>query len=443
MSITIIISAALCALILLQCGWWVSVGILESRQRRRLFRNVQRWLQSELLYVQQAEIPESRCSDSENKWVGYREFRVLEKNQESPSCVSIVLAPADGKPLADFLPGQHLVVKVRPGGSGASVARCYTISSPPGRPTYRITVRRQDTRQDAGPTAQTRTSVSQLIHDDLRIGDVVLAKTPGGRFHLNVESHRPIVMLAAGIGITPMISMLEHLAQSPQADDVKQERPVMLMYGVRDGSDHPFRSRLDELASAHDWLTVVYCYSAPRHGIDRESTDYHIAGRIDVSWLQRLLPHHRCEFYLCGPAGFMQSTYDGLMEWGVDPSMVHFESFGPSTVRRGDPVRGASREGSEKDAAETRQQVTHSVTIHPGNHSLTSRDDETTLLELAEANGVPLESGCRSGQCGSCTLRLLAGQVDYTVADVDVAEGECLPCVAVPISEVVLEVPST
>ncbi len=437
MSIALIIGAALCALVLLQCGWWVSAGILESRQRRRLFRNVQRWLQSELLYVQDPANRDAPGSYSAHGWVGYREFRVVEKTLESPSCVSILLSPADAKPLADFRPGQHLVIKVRPGGSGSSAARCYSISSPPGLATYRITVRRQDSDSSEGA----RTSVSRLIHDDLQVGDVVLAKSPAGHFHLDAESPRPIVMLAAGIGITPMISMLEHLASavsSSKTGNSNRARPVMLMYGVRDGSDHPFRKRLNELAAAHEWLTVVHCYSSPRRGVDREGVDYHIAGRIDVAWLRRLLPHHRCEFYLCGPAGFMQSTYDGLVDWGVDPGMIHFESFGPSTVRRSRPDEDQSAEQAANNSAGT----AHPVTIHPGNHRLTSPGDDTTLLELAEANNIPLESGCRSGQCGSCTLRLLAGQVKYTVANVDVPEGECLPCVAVPLSEVVLEVPS-
>ena len=428
---------ALCAIVLLQCGWWMSVSLWDFRSRRRQYDVSLEWLRRQIEATESVTPPTEPPADTGApadvangaRWQGFRTFVVTRLERETESCTSVVLRPADGKPIPAFLPGQHLTIRFAIPGQDKPVVRCYSLSGPSDSDEYRITVKRVPppaNRTDLPPGC-----ASNHINSELKEGDRLDVKSPAGHFFLDVSTGRPIVLLAGGIGITPMLSMIETLVASGH------RRPVLLVYGVRHGGDHPFRERIRQLVRSNDWLHSVVCYSSPRAGEDRLGRDYDLPGYVSVDWMRKLLPNKRCDFYLCGPPPFMQSVYEGLIDWGVSESQIRFEAFGPASIKR-----KRSQTKNLDGAAVTPSQPTIQVRFQPGGQTVAWSGQHESLLELAEANGIAIDSGCRSGACGTCQVRLAAGTVEYPEGvDPDVSPGECLACVARPKDNVELELP--
>jgi ferredoxin-NADP reductase/predicted pyridoxine 5'-phosphate oxidase superfamily flavin-nucleotide-binding protein len=240
-----------------------------------------------------------------------RELRVVGREVESADVVSFWLEDATGAGLPSWQPGQHLPLEVVPEAGAPAALRTYSLSNAPG-PRYRISVKRE-----------TQGRVSRTLHDRLDVGGLLRASAPAGDFALDLESlapERPVVLIGAGIGITPLASMLHALAQE------RRDQPLVLVHGARDGRHHPLadelRSRIAALPNGHMHVR----YSRPRPE-DARGRDYDDAGRIDVGLLARLLPGLAGEFFLCGPAPFMAQLESDLLRLGVDPSHIHFESF--------------------------------------------------------------------------------------------------------------------
>ena len=360
-------------------------------------------------------------------WQGLRKFRVLRRSHEDPSCsqCSFYLAPLDGAPLPPFRPGQYLTFSFDASPSaaeqaGVRVTRCYSLSDRPGADHYRVTIKR------VGPPAQQPgcpPGVSSThFHDQVQAGDVVEARAPGGHFFLDAASQAPVVLIAGGIGITPMMSMLLWcLSEQPQ-------RPVHLYYGVRQGADHAFKDALESLAATHPQFKLQVAYSQPANS-DRPGTDYQHAGRVDLALLQQTLPHGAHQFYICGPAAMMESLVPALVAWGVPEAAIHFEAFGPASVRLPSAVQAPPSPAGPLE-----------VRFSRSGRSLTWQGDEGNLLAFAERHGIAVESGCRSGSCGSCETRVLAGSVRYVQKpDHDPQPGHCLLCVGAPGPDLVLE----
>jgi ferredoxin-NADP reductase len=248
-------------------------------------------------------------------------------------------------------------------------------------------------------------------------GDVVQVKAPAGHFFIDPDASVPAVFIAGGIGITPMMSMLRWcLAEQP-------DRLIHLYYGVRSRADHAFKLVLEALAAAHPTFQLNVVYGSPGPD-DVQGRDYQHPGRVDLSLLRRTLPHGRHQFYVCGPPPMMQSLVPALRAWGVQDSDIRFEAFGPASVRPTGPV-------SNEPAVATAASI--AVRFSRAGRTLTWDGQDANLLDFAERHGLAVDSGCRTGSCGTCQTRLLSGVVTYAdKPDHDIPKGQCLLCVGKP-----------
>lgn len=360
-------------------------------------------------------------------WPGWREFRVVRREFEdaAQSQCSFYLEPVDGQPLPSFRPGQFLTFALdvgapAPGQAARTLTRCYSLSDRPEASHYRVTIKRVPAPTDHPEYAPGQSS--GYFHDHVRAGDVLRVKAPSGHFHIDADAAVPVVLVGGGIGITPMMSMLRWcVAQQPQ-------RAVHLYYGVRDGREHAFKPVLEQIAATHPALRLHVAYSRPG-AADVPGRDYHHAGHVDLDLLRRTLPHGRHQFYVCGPAPMMSTLVPALAQWGVPLPDLHFEAFGPATVK----LPGAS-----PDPASASVEV--EVRFARSGRTLRWDGSDASLLDFAERHGIAVDSGCRSGGCGSCETRVLEGSVLYPHApDHDVAAGHCLLCTGRPASALVLE----
>ena len=355
-----------------------------------------------------------------NEWKGWREFQIVRRETESDNIMSLYLAPTDARPLPGFKPGQFLTIEVSIPNQHAPEIRTYTISDAPNPKTYRLTIKRARASSTSPDVPQGL--VSNFFHDHMRVGSVLRAKSPAGEFCLQQESRRPVVLLSAGVGITPMIAMLNSLCAN------RGSRPIWFLHGARNRSEHAFGPHVRDIASNHPNVHVHICYSQPTpQDIDEGLCDN--GGRLDINLLKWLLPERLADFYLCGPGPFMKSLHHGLREWGVPSERIHYEFFGPSTVNLNKP-------GS-------RVEVTTSfrhVEFRPAGISCRWDGSHSSLLDLALAAGLKPAYGCKSGICGSCESRVLQGKVRYSQTPAAATEtGFALLCCSMPDSDVVIE----
>jgi ferredoxin-NADP reductase/predicted pyridoxine 5'-phosphate oxidase superfamily flavin-nucleotide-binding protein len=338
----------------------------------------------------------------------WRRFRIDRTVEESETVRSLHLVPAAGDGLVPHLAGQHLPIRIKDGGD--FVRRSYTISSGPADGYYRLSVKR-DGRGSA------------LLHR-LQPGDEVEALGPVGAFTIEaMERRRSAVLLAAGIGITPMLSMLRHLVH--EGDRTRQRRPVWLFRSSRTLAERPFDREIGELVErGKGYVHDVRVLSAPGAA---DAEYYDAAGRIDIELLKTYLPFGDYDFYLCGPSSFMQSVHDGLRAQNVDEKRIHAEAFGPSTLKR-DGQAAVYSEPNPKPASEPRQ-----VTFTQSAKEARWRPGDGTLLEFAEKRGLSPAYGCRAGNCGDCRVKVTKGDVSYVSEPTYcVADGEALICISVP-----------
>lgn len=257
-------------------------------------------------------------------WSGWRDFEVAARHRESDGIASFVLRPADGGAVLRHRPGQYLTFRPEIPGH-PSLKRSYSISSAPGDASYRITVK----REPGGV-------VSNWLHDSVGPGARLSAAPPAGGFFLGEAQDRPVVLLSAGVGVTPMVSMLEAVASG------RPDLPTHFVHGARDGAAHAMGRRVRELARARDNIAATIFYAAPRAG-DVAGRDYDRAGRVSLDWLRRHTPLGEADYFLCGPTSFLRDFVTGLAAAGVPAGRVHYEFFGPA-----DELRAAA-EGPARD----------------------------------------------------------------------------------------------
>jgi ferredoxin-NADP reductase/MOSC domain-containing protein YiiM len=350
-------------------------------------------------------------------WPGFRPLRVARKMRESGNVISLVLEPTDAQPLAAALPGQFVVLRLGPG-SALSLMRSYSLSGEPGAMHYRVSVKRE-----------ARGAASAYVDDEFKVGDVVQTSAARGDFTLK-PGDTPVVLLSAGIGVTPVLAMLHALAAKASTRD------IWWLYGTRNGREHPFaeeaRGLLKVLAHHHSHI----CYSSPDPE-DRPDVDFDTAGRLNTQVLRGLDLPRDADFYICGPSSFMSDLSAGLAALRVTPDRVHTEMFGagPSITPgitaspRRPPHQPSGLAGSGPLVSFARSGL--NVRWEPTFHS---------LLELAEACDVPVRWSCRSGVCHTCETGLVAGKTSYQPAPIDPpADGNVLICCAQPEGDIVID----
>lgn len=353
---------------------------------------------------------------SQAAWSGFRKFRVEGKVLEAESCCSFYLAPHDGRPLPAFLPGQYLTFRLQIPEQPREMTRCYSLSDSPDHPDYyRVTIKRippPPKSTDVPPGL-----VSSHFHDRLQVGDIVDVKAPSGRFHLDVNSRTPVVLIGGGIGVTPALSMLNYLIAAPG------KREVWFFYGVRNGREHVLKDYLREIAEQNPQVHLVLCYSDPLPGEEPEK-DYTFSERVSVDLFKRVLEVNNFDFYICGPPPMMESLVKDLSEWGVPEERINFEAFGPASVKK----------LPKAETAQVADTAGVEVSFVRAGKTVPWSNATGSLLELAEAHGIRIDSGCRAGSCGTCITAIRDGQVDYPSGkpDFDIEKGSCLACVAVP-----------
>jgi ferredoxin-NADP reductase len=354
-----------------------------------------------------------RRAGEDGRWTGFRAFRVAAVDAESEEVASISFEPVDGGAIPDYRAGQYLTLRVAVPRS-TPLTRSYSLSdnpSAPGRKSYRVTVKRI---ADNAATNQKVGVVSAYLTRELRVGDVVEAQAPSGTFVLPLEPDFPVVLIAAGIGITPFMSYLEAVAATNRTAE------IVLFYGNTDSRRHAFARRLAELARKIPSLKIVTYYSRPSAD-DVLGQHYQAAGRLTAGAIPQDLIDRRARFYMCGPSGLMEQMTDGLVSRGAFPFEIFKEIFRSPVSAQDIPDAGP-----------------FDIRFSRSDRKFTWRPSDGTLLDFADKAGYALPSGCRVGQCESCSLRLVSGTVRH-LGEAYVEDGTCLTCLSVPSSDLVLD----
>ncbi|MDH0732906.1 pyridoxamine 5'-phosphate oxidase family protein [Pseudomonas sichuanensis] len=352
------------------------------------------WVEAEQ-FLQQRE--------RQRQWLAWRVARI---EQESRDIRSFYLQPDGGKPVP-FAPGQHIPVRLQLDGE-APLVRTYSLSSAPSDGYLRISVKAQ------GPA-------SRHLHERLKVGDVLDVRLPMGNFTLDQQSQRPLVLIGAGVGITPLMAMLREQLKTGQG------RRIHLFHGGRSLAELPFRQELAVLKQqAGDLLVIHRALSQPEaHAVP--GRDFEFAGRLGIAQIKAALALDDYDFYLCGPASFTQDLYEGLRAVHVPDARIHAEAFGPSTLRRHTDDR--------QPVLQQPPAATQPVPVYFASSAKEARwaPDSGTLLELAERRGLSPDFSCRGGSCGTCKTRVVSGQVHYPNPPAELPDsGSVLICCAVP-----------
>jgi ferredoxin-NADP reductase len=339
----------------------------------------------------------------------WRPFRVTAITPESEDISSFVMSPLDDRSLPLFAAGQHVPIRVPIREGEYTEERLYTVSSSPQDNLFRISVKREG-------------RVSGALHDGVREGHIVELRAPRGSFTLTTGETRPLVLVSAGVGITPMVSMLRHLIH--EARRTGRMRMTWFVHGARNAAARAFDAEVSDLVRASSGAVKrVRLLSAPSD-TSVKGVDYDAMGRLDAESLRSALPLETADIYLCGPREFMQSMYAGLQSMGIPDERIFAESFGPAGLRREShlpfvPVSAA----------------TAPVPVHfiRSGRTLVWTPECESLLELGTGNGLPLASSCRIGQCGTCRVPLRLGAVSYSAApQAGITPGTALLCQALP-----------
>ncbi|MFC9530235.1 MOSC domain-containing protein [Streptomyces sp. NPDC056975] len=346
-------------------------------------------------------------------WPGFRPLKVVRIEPESASIFSLTLASVDGEPLPAALPGQFLALRLRPDPLAAPAIRNYSLSGRPGTETYRISVKQE-------PHGVGSTYLSQQV----KVDDVLDVAAPRGTFLL-ADTETPVLLLSAGVGVTPVLAMLYGLAAEPS------QRPVWWLHAARDGENHPFADEVRALLSRLPAGRSFVSYSRPR-SVDRPGIDYTVSGRLGIDRIRGLELPPDTDAYICGPVAFMRDMTAALEACGLPSTRIHTETFGAAPAVTPGVVAESTRAPHQPAHPPTGRPMS-SVSFARSGLTVPWHPDYGTLLELAEACDVPVRWSCRTGVCHTCETALLSGHVDYSPEPVDLpAEGSALICCSTP-----------
>jgi ferredoxin-NADP reductase/ferredoxin/predicted pyridoxine 5'-phosphate oxidase superfamily flavin-nucleotide-binding protein len=353
------------------------------------------------------------AESTRNTW---QSMKVVKIEQESSIIKSFYFKHAKEKALLPFKSGQHLTIQVKPSNSEKSLIRSYTVSSAPNDDHYRLSIKKV-----------TQGVVSSFMHDELKVGDVINAKYPKGDFYIDVAEKRPAVLIAGGIGVTPMMSMALHTAK--EGLRARYIRPLNIFYSAKTSEQRAFYQQFKALESATEGAIRFYSFLSRPDPEDKPGIDFNAIGHINADIFRQLLGLDDYDFYLCGPASFMQSLYDELMTLGIRDKRIHSEAFGPATIKRPPEINRKTNPAKAylKEADEAVIKFTGADFEQRWNTG------DGSILEVAESHGLEPEFACRNGVCGTCAVRIKSGKVAYrNKPSAQIQADEALICCAIP-----------
>jgi ferredoxin-NADP reductase/MOSC domain-containing protein YiiM len=350
---------------------------------------------------------------------GFRPLAVTAINQESVDVLSLTMESLDRKPLQTALPGQYVVLRLQSAAGGPPLFRSYSLSGPLSTDCYRISVK-----------IEPNGAAGTYLRNHVRVGHALDVSSPRGSFILQ-SGDRPVVLLSAGIGATPVLAMLHALAA------LRSTRQVLWLHAARDRQHHAFAVEVRRLMLALPHGRSYVCYSRPGTG-DRMGEDFDAGGHLSRSVFDDVGVPREADVYLCGPTRFMADMKEALATLGVSPERIHIELFnGSESMTPG--VVGATTRAPHlpKDDANTGPLVSFA---RSGIAAHWKTSAYQSILELAEACDVPVRWSCRTGVCHSCESGLVSGAVVYGPEPLEnPAEGNVLICCSKPVSDVVID----
>jgi ferredoxin-NADP reductase/MOSC domain-containing protein YiiM/ferredoxin len=350
-------------------------------------------------------------------WSGFRPLRVSRVIRESATVSSFELAAADGTPLPAALAGQYLTLRVSDAGQPAPV-RSYSLSSAPGTADYRISVKREP-----------HGTVSSYLNAVLKPGAVLDAAAPRGEFVLG-DRDDPVLLISAGIGVTPVLAMLHDLAAR------LSKRDIWWIYGARSPREHPLAAEahalIDGLPRGHEHIFYSAATAAERR------SGHAAAGRLTADQLARLSVPASASAYICGPEAFMTDMQEALAGLGLDPARLHTELFG--ALGAVNPGVIGQHAGVPPHPPPGEPGTGPLVTFARSGLSVPFAATWRSVLDFADACDVPTRWSCRTGVCHTCSTPLLSGDVSYSPDPLEPPPaGEVLICCSQPATDVVLD----
>ncbi|PYR87937.1 MAG: sulfurase [Acidobacteria bacterium] len=349
---------------------------------------------------------------------GFRPVTITAMDWEGEDVISLTMQDPEGQPLRTGLPGQYVVLRLRPSAGGPPLFRSYSLSGPPSAERYRISVKIEPN------------GVAGARVRELRVGDVFDVSLPRGSFTLSVEE-RPIVLLSAGIGATPVLAMLYALAES------RSTRQILWLYQARDGQHHPFAAEVRGLMLALTQGRSYVCYSRPG-ALDKMGEDFDSAGHLSRSVFDKIGIPREADVCLCGPTRFMGDMKEVLATMGVAAERIYVELFNGSESMMPGVVGAVTRPPHAPEHDDTAGALVSFARSGIAAHWNASA--YRSLLELAEACDVPVRWSCRTGVCHNCESGLVSGSVVYEPEPLDKpADGNLLVCCSQPSRDVVID----
>jgi ferredoxin-NADP reductase/MOSC domain-containing protein YiiM/ferredoxin len=350
---------------------------------------------------------------------GFRSLTVTAIDQESADVLSLTMQSADGQALPAALPGQYVVLRLQRTANGAPLFRSYSLSGPLSTERHRISVK-----------IEPNGAAGTYLREHVRVGDPLDVSSPRGSFILQA-GERPVVLLSAGIGVTPVLAMLHTLAAAESA------RRVLWLHGARDRQHHPFAAEVRRLMLTLSHGRSYVCYSRP-NSRDKEGDDFDATGHLSRSVFDEVGVPRDSDVYLCGPTRFMAEMKEALATSGVAPERIHVEIFNGGESMTPGIVGAATRAPHlPTDDANTGPLVSFA---RSGIAAHWKASGYQSILELAEACDVPVRWSCRTGVCHSCESGLVSGAVVYGPEPLDKpADGNVLVCCSQPIRDIVID----
>ncbi|VIO76888.1 Flavohemoprotein [Bradyrhizobium ivorense] len=349
---------------------------------------------------------------------GFRPLAIAAIEQESADVLSLTMRDPDGRKLPPALPGQYIVLRLRPAGD-RPLLRSYSLSGPPSTEQHRISVK-----------IEPDGAAGNYLRDHIRVGDLIDVSAPRGSFILQSGEH-PVVLLSAGIGATPVLAMLSALAAA------RAPRKTLWLHAARDRQHHPFAAEVRRLMGALPQARSYVCYSRP-DAQDKLGEDFDAAGHLSRAVFDAIGLPRDADVYICGPNRFMADMKTALAAYGVAPERQHLEIFNGGEALNPGIVGSAPRAPHPPaEDAGTGPMVSFA---RSGVAAHWNASAYQSILELAEACDVPVRWSCRTGVCHNCESGLISGAVAYGPQPLDMPpDGNLLICCAQPTGDVVID----